>query len=378
MNLVRHMKKIMIPAVLALALMPGLLSADNTEANEKFALGLELFKAGDFEGAAGKFKDAQILADDQLLKCRALQEAQKSYKAAGLRYKEFEILERLIKGYPTHIDFAASVEREYILGNEYFQGYRDPVYTWIPIFKVTDKTMEIYEAALRNGPYSKHAPDARLRLGRLYLDNGKNDEGIKALRETIKMYPETKAARYAMLELGSALTQLAEKGDGDGAYAKEATEVLNQFLEKYPKAPEAGWVKETIVKIHDIKAERLNKLATFYYKKENDDAAQRYLTEAIKDYPEADTTTKSEELLSKIDTTYEVKENQTPPQRDFISYGKPKSLPKVDMPIVISPENSNGKWLLPIRDLKIERKDDKAAASSSAEQTTSPEKQEDK
>lgn len=324
---------------------------DDTEANKMVKRAEELAKQGDFKGAADKYRDAEFMADQVLLKANALKRAAKYYGKGGKLYKEFECLEEILTSFPDYINFQQAVEREFEIGDAFFQGHRDSAFNWIPWVKENNKAIDVYEKALRRGPFAKNAAQCKLRLGRLYFEDDQVDKGLETFRELIKLYPDTPEEKYAYLELGNVLAQLADKGDGDGKYGEEAEQVLRKFIEKYPKDSEIPWAKDILERVRKITAKRLYHLAEYYNRNNNRKTAERYLNNVIKYYYDTPAAYDSEELLGTIDGEFKPTGKKYN-EKHFIEY-KIQKLPPEPEPLLVAPENSNGKWLLPIRDLGI-------------------------
>jgi len=351
------MRKSLAALVFAIMLSGSWAMAGDAEANAELAKALASEKEKDYRSAGDFYMAAQLQADSPAIKSNALLSAAKAYRAAGLRGKEFDCIERLIKGHPGKFSFGEAVEREYQIADDYFAGHRDLPFSWLPFVKDEDKSIEIYEAALKNAPCAASAPEARLRLGRLYLDAGKADKAIACFKETIKLHPDTSAAKYASLELCNTLLQLSRRGDGDGKYSALALEAFDQFSANYPKATEKGWVDRSRVEVKNVIAKRINGLAEYYHRMGKDEVAERYLSQVIKDYPHSEPVNRSEDLLAQIDQSY----NIAPGRKAFMPeprFYKNAQLPSQESPVIVVPENSDGKWLLPIRDLKYGVKSD--------------------
>ncbi len=326
------------------------------EASEEYNKGLNAYKAGHFLDAAKNFMAARQLADERAMKVKALKKAADCYGKAGFLKNEYLCIESLLKGYPSEVDFKKLVDREYIIGNKFFAGHRDPAYAplrWIPWLTGEDQSILIYAGALKHAPFSSYAPQARLRLARLYIDDGKLLKAIEELRELTQKYPDSESTQYGYLELANALMQLARYGDGDGAYNREANEVMNEYLRKYPKTPEAEWVKKRILEAKDINAKRLYDLARYYNRIGNVKPAERYLNKVLREYPDSVPVDESEALLSKIDNNFIPLKFRPEIENRYQKYTE-ESLPDEAEPIIITPEGSKGRWMLPIRDLHID------------------------
>ncbi|MDD3119561.1 MAG: outer membrane protein assembly factor BamD [Victivallales bacterium] len=341
----------MVLTAMALPLWAGV-----PEANEAFRAGIAASREKNYIEAADRFMAAKLYADDSRMKVKALQEAAAAYRAAGMREKEFACLETMLNAYPGYIDFSPTVDREYQIGDDFFRGHRDPAYwslRWVPWLTGSDLTLIVYRAALKHAPFSPYAPQAQLRVARLLLEDGKTQDAIKHLRDLIHNYRDSDSRKYGYLELINVLMQLARYGDGDGAYNREANTVMTEFLKKYPRAPEAEWVRKRILEAKDISAERLYNLARFYRRRGRTKTAERYLNQVLRDYPDTLSVDRSEALLSRLDTKYEPMKFRPEQESRYQSFTE-TSLPSEGEPIMIAPENSGGKWLLPIRDLGLD------------------------
>ena len=330
----------------------SLRAKNDADALKVFQKGLDLEREGEYRKAAKRYLDAELLTSDKTVKANALINAARSYRQAELYGREFDCIERLIKEHMNRIDFSQAVNREYEIADAFYRGHRDAMFEWLPFIKDSDRFLECSEAALNNAPCSESAGAVRLRLGGMYLEKQKPDKAIEKYKEVIQLHPGTDSAYYAELGLADVYCQLAERGDGDGRWAALAIEQLDHFVETYPEAPEIQWVKEQRLAIDKIQAKRLHDLAKYHHRNGRDDLAEHYLNQVVQRYGETEHAIPSEELLAKIDETYEAPpaamQRKDPAHYDFVR----NPIPLEDSDLLIVPENSDGKWLLPIRDLK--------------------------
>ncbi|MBQ9338430.1 MAG: outer membrane protein assembly factor BamD [Lentisphaeria bacterium] len=327
-------------------------SASDQDANTIFSSGRDREKAESYRRAAARYMDAHLMADSSVLRGNALIAAARAYRKAELYGEEFDCLQRLIAEHLSEIDFMQVVDREYRIGDLFFAGHRDLVVSWIPFIREKDRTVEIYEAVLKNAPCHKQAGVTRLRLSRIYIDDQQPDKAIPHLREIPKLQPGTPAAKYAMLEVCSLLYQMAERGDGDGSYSRQTIEACDKYLEAYPDSKEVPWVMTTRQKARNGIAARIHSVGYFYYRSGKPELAEKYLAEVVRNYPNTETAAASENLLARIDEEFEVPPGQAHRYRPYKEKIPIAKVPEEDEPIIISPENSGGRWLLPIRDLR--------------------------
>ena len=339
-------------AVFAAMILALSVSASDQEANAFFSQGRAREKEASYRRAASRYMDAHFMAESSVLRGNSLIAAARAYRKAGLYGEEFDCLQRLINEHLNEIDFSRIVKREYEIGDLFFAGHRDIVVSWIPFIKEKDRTVEVYEAVLKNAPCHERAAETRLRLSRIYIDDQKPDHAIRHLREIPKLHPHTSSAQYAMLELCSLLYQMAERGDGDSSYSRQTIEACDNYLKDFPGTPEIPWVKKTRQKALNGIAARLHSVGRYYYRSGKPELAEKYLAEVVRKYSDTASAAASENLLAKIDEEFEVLPGTSRRYRPFKEKIVRRPPEKENQPIMITPEHSGNRWLLPVRDLK--------------------------
>jgi len=336
----------------------SLRAKNDAEAQKLFQKGLDLEREGDYRKAGKRYMDAEFLTSDKIVKANALSNAARAFRQAELYGREFDCIERLINEHLSRIDFTQAVNREYEIADAFYHGHRDAMFEWLPFIKDSDRFLECSEAALEHAPCAEPAGAVRLRLGSMYLEKQKPEKAIEKFKEVLQLHPGTDSAYYAELGLADVYCQLAEHGDGDGRWAALAIEQLDHFAETNPEAPEIQWVKEQRQAIDKIQAKRLHDLAKYHHRTGRDDLAEHYLSLVVQRYAETEQAIPSEKLLAEIDETYEAPPDSMP-RKDPAHYDFVRSpIPVEDADLLITPENSDGKWLFPIRDLKKDTKID--------------------
>lgn len=325
--------------------------ANEATASEMFSEAKSLEEKKEYRDAAEKYLGAELYSSDPVVKANSLAAAARAYRRAELYGKEFDCIEKLLERHVNRVNFTGATNRQYQIAELFFNGHRDVVFSWIPFIKDSDRTFELYEKALKNAPCAPQAPEARLRIGRLYMEDQKPLKAIELYEETIKLHPGTDSARYAYIELAHAYVQLAERGDGDGAWAKLAARKLDEFIEQYPNDPEIPWARKSREKVDRLIAQRLHGLGRFYHREGRDDVAQKYLARVIRDYANTEDAKPSEQLLADIDASYVPPPEDAPriPRERYVF--ERNTIPLEDEPLKVAPENSDGRWLLPVRDM---------------------------
>jgi len=326
--------------------------ADDIEAQNELKQAKVKFADADYYGAGNAYRAAELYADSPDIKFQALTKAAEAFGKADKKYKQFQCLEDLIAGFPDRINFTEIIDKEYEIGNDFAQGHRDIPLSWLPWIKDSDKAPEIYKTILKQAPFAKFAPALKLKLGRVYLKEEKNEQALRMFRKVIKEHPKTKEAKYARFELANALVQLSFKaGDGDGAYAREAESVLKETLKIYPEDPETLWINQSMRETDEVRSERLYKLAEFYQSRDNPEAAKRYFNDLLSRFPDSKYAKTAETHLKELDEDYKPHKVNKREQLNLYPITEMKSERNV---ILVAPEASGGKWLLPIEDLDLD------------------------
>lgn len=347
-------KKIRLAGIVGALLCLFALKADDAEAVKAYEEGLRLFNAKEYYDALKMFRDSELLADSNTVRANSIRAQIGAARFAGLPWKEFELIETLLARYPEFADVAESVKREYQLGELFFRGKREPAFyamRKIPWLTGPDKTVEIYTRALKRAPYAPEAPAARLRLAFVYDSEGKPLKSLEQLRIVVRVFPESKSYKLALLALGYGCYELAIRGDGDGRYARECAEMSARFLKLYPDDISAPMVRRNLQRVRDAQARRLFDMAEFYKGQGRTEAAARYLAQVVRDYPESESAPGSEKKLADLDKSFvpgDFPAESTPRYKAY----KSAALPEEAERVLLFPNEKNHHNLLPIPDLK--------------------------
>ncbi len=316
---------------------------------------LEKFEAGDYDEAGEFALKAEEAASDSVMKANSLQLAIDSYRAGGMLYKEFNAIEKMINCYRNYTDSVQQINRLFEIGNVYFAGEREPSFwslRWIPWLHGEDKTEELYARALAQGPFAEGSHLARMRLAVFLIENKKNDEALKHLREIVKLEDSDPNFRYAYLLLAEQLMFLAHKGDGDNFYAQEAIEVCEKFKQKYPNATENDMVDKWLLKIKDLQAKRLLEMSKFYKKSGKIEAAIRYSNEVVSKYPDSIHAEKAEKLLVEMDKKY-IPRSVTPEIQSRLQSYETFRMVDEEKKLLVHPLESKKGFMLPVYELQV-------------------------
>ena len=339
-------------AIAFFALLCFSLAATDEEATTELKKAKESFSKKKYRDAGDYYLAAKLYADSPEIKKQSLLKAADAYGKADQKYKQFKCLSELVTSFSDQINFEEVIKEEFEIGNDFVRGHRDIPLSWMPWIKNKNKADEIFETILEQAPFAKFAPELKLKLGRMYLEADKPHKALDMFRQVMKQHPKSPEDKFARFELANALVQMATKaGDGNEVYAREADDVLRETLKKYPKDPETQWIKQAIKETNEVRAKRLCEIAEFYVSRKNTEAAIRYFHELLARYPDSTYTNTAEINLKKLNADY----TPSPKNKEKNLYPM-TTLPETPEIILIAPQASGGKWLLPIEDLDLDGK----------------------
>ena len=330
--------------------------ADDSTASSIYKNGRELYEAGKYYEAAEEFERCVFYAKNPAIRANSLIARMYSYRMCKLYYREFQMIEELLERYPEYVSCNDLIDREFEIGALFRSGVREPsfwTFRWVPFWVDVDRTEEVYTAALKRAPYSKHASAAHMQMAIYYDFEGKTRQSLTHLRAILEQHPKAKERKYALLALANGLYMLSGRGDGDSRHVNESVELFKKFCSDYPNDPEVEFAKNTLAKARDVQAAKLFEIAEFYRKSGRPAVAERYLAEVMTKYPDSRTAPEAEKNLLKVSDTYlpsvpPETENRLPDLRTY-------SIPENAELLLISPNDKNSPYLLNIPDIKGEQ-----------------------
>src|SRR5579859_6601781 len=87
------------------------------------------------------------------------------YEAKGEDEKAFREYQKVLEKQPKIGNYVEILRRQFAIANKYLAGKWFKLWGVIPIFSSMDKTSDMFEKIVKNGPYSDVAPQAQLSIG---------------------------------------------------------------------------------------------------------------------------------------------------------------------------------------------------------------------
>jgi outer membrane protein assembly factor BamD len=206
----------------------------------------------------------------------------RSYEEKGQDEKAFKEYQKLLEKHPKFQNYEDVLRRQFNISNKFLAGKWFKLWGVIPFFSSMEKTSDMYDKVVKNGPFSEIAPQAQMNIG--------------AAREKQKNYPlaakayETAADRYhdrpqvaadALYREGLAYQKQAQTAEYDQSTAGQAIATFTDFMTLFPGDPRVKQCQNIISSLKGEQARGNFQIARFYENRKRWRAAETYYNEVV-------------------------------------------------------------------------------------------------
>jgi outer membrane protein assembly factor BamD len=217
----------------------------------------------------------------------------RAYDARGHSERAFKEYQTLVERYPKFDKYQEVVERQFEIANLYLDGKWFRLWGYIPLFGSMERTVQMYEKVIKNGPYSPVAPQAQINIGSARENQSSFFNKVDPFREALQAYLKA-ADRYfdnqavaseAVFRAANAYLQQARKADYDQTMAAQAIAAFGDFITLYPNDPRVPEAREKISQLRIEQARGSYATARFYEKRKSWSGALIYYNEVLLNDP---------------------------------------------------------------------------------------------
>jgi outer membrane protein assembly factor BamD len=262
---------------------PGETSAwQKTRAKDQLEVAQNAFEIGDYKLAqkaaqrtVGNWPFSDYAPQAQYLVARCLEEQGRD-QLAFKRYQE------LLEKYPKIENYNEILGRQFAIANRFLDGQWGRVFTYIPVPFSMDKTADMYEKIVKNGPYSEVGPQAQMSIGAAREKQDDYTEAVRAYERAADRYADRpKISSEAMYRAGMAYLKESKTADYDQTVASRAIATFSDFNTLYPDDSRVADAKARIEMLRTEQARGAYETAKFYEKRKKWEAAKIYYNEAL-------------------------------------------------------------------------------------------------
>lgn len=277
-------------------------------AKDQLTVAQEAFDAKDYKGAmrAAKRTVKQWPLSDYAPDAQYIMG--RSYEARKSDEKAFKEYQKLIEQYPKYSKYDEVLQRQYEIAQRFLGGQWFKLWGVVPLYPSMEKTAEMYEKLIKNGPYSDVAPQAQMDIGTAQEKREDYEQAVKAYEKAADRYNDRKpVAADALFKAGLAYQKQAKTAEYDQSAAAQAIAVLTDFMALYPddaRKPEAEKI------IEDLRTEQARgnfQVAKFYEKTKRYSGALVYYNEVVLRDPNSSYAAEAKERIEILKKRLEAK-----------------------------------------------------------------------
>jgi len=204
------------------------------------------------------------------------------YEAKKQDEKAFREYQKLIEKYPKNQNSEEILRRQYEIAKRFLDGQWFKLWGYIPFFPSMEKTADMFQKIVNNGPYSDVAPQAQLRIGAAREKKKDYAAAVKAYELAVDRYNDRQEiAADAFYRAGMAYDKQALKAEYDQSTAGHAIATFTDFMTLYPNDPRVAEVKKVIAGLKTEQARGSYQIARYYEKHKRWNGALIYYNEVL-------------------------------------------------------------------------------------------------
>ncbi|HUJ11500.1 MAG TPA: outer membrane protein assembly factor BamD [Verrucomicrobiae bacterium] len=219
--------------------------------------------------------------------------------AIGYHYQAFKEYQQLIEKHPNSPHFDAVLQRQFEIGDLFLAGERQKAWgvRWFPSL---ERTIEIFEKVVKNGPYSSVAADAQFRIGLAYEKEKDYLAAVHAYEKVLERYAKSSLAETAQFQIGCAYKMESQRSEYDQNAANQAIAAFDDFLLRYPESDKVPLAQKYQIALKEEQAKGLFDIGKFYEKGKEYKAALIYYNDVIEKNPNSDWATQAKDKVAKL------------------------------------------------------------------------------
>lgn len=223
------------------------------------------------------------------------------YEEDGKDEKAFKEYQKLLEKYPKIDNYQEILKRQYDIATKYLNGKKFKIFGLLPLYRSMEKTVEMYEKVIQNGPYSEVAPQAQLKIGQANEKKKDFSDAIRAYEKAADRYHDRKnLAADALYKAAETYYSQAREAEYDQGVAKRALETFEDFISLYPEDERVDDARKKMDNLRTEQARGAIKVAKYYEKRKQWSGALIYYNEVLAKAPNSVYAEEAREKISDL------------------------------------------------------------------------------
>src|SRR6266446_4320962 len=194
--------------------------------------------------------------------------------------KAFKEYQKLLEKHPKMLNYEEVLRRQFHIAEQYLAGKWFKLWGYIPFFPSMERTADMFDKVVKNGPYSDVAPQAQLKIGTAREKQRNYPLAVKAYETAADRYHDRpKVAAEALYRAGLAYKKQAQTAEYDQSSAGKAIATFTDFRTLYADDSRVSQTDKIISSLKSEQARGSFQIAKFYEKKKKWNGALVYYNE---------------------------------------------------------------------------------------------------
>lgn len=199
------------------------------------------------------------------------------YEAEGKDQVAFKHYQQLLEKYPKIDKYDEVLQRQFEIANRFLGGQWGRLWGYIPVPFSMERTAEMYEKVVKNGPYSEVGPKAQMNVGEARERQKDYPEAVRAYERAADRYADREAvASEAMYKAGMAYLKEARTAEYDQSVASKSIATFSDFATLHPDDKRVPDAQKRIESLRTEQSRGAFETAKFYEKRKKWRAAVIY------------------------------------------------------------------------------------------------------
>jgi len=225
----------------------------------------------------------------------------RTYEEEGKDEKAFKEYQKLLQNYPKIDNYQEVLKRQYAIATRFLNGKKFRLFGIFPLYRSMQKTVDMYEKVIANGPYSEIAPQAQLNIGKAHEKQDKFRGAVRAYETAADRYHDRKnVAADGLFNAAETYFEQAKSAEYDQGVARKALEAYHDFISLYPDDARVEGSREKMQHLRNEQARGAIKVAEYYEKKRQWAGALIYYNEALVKSPNSIHAETAKQKIEKI------------------------------------------------------------------------------
>ena len=204
------------------------------------------------------------------------------FEVHGNDEKAFKEYQKLLEKHPKMLNYEEVLRRQFHIAEKYLAGKWFRLWGVIPFFPSMERTSDMFDKVVKNGPYSDIAPHAQLRVGVAREKQHNYSMAVKAYELAADRYHDRpNIAADALFRAGLAYNKQAQTADYDQSTAGQAIATFTDFMTLYPDDKRVPQAQKIITALKSEQARGNFQTAKFYEKRKRWNGALVYYNEVL-------------------------------------------------------------------------------------------------